>query len=214
MAYHIRIVITERKMGTKVDVIDRVAETNQREGHTLTDNRMQEIQAIANRILQRNNLRPGFDLAKFLTEHEKFAIGLQRMDPDTTGMLLINPEHTIANTGSNRVILVNESLKTDVDFNYKRRFIVAHEYGHAVLHASGKELYAHRDTSALNDEVDNHWLEQEAEYFARCLLIPADNVIELLSIKGLDNDKSAVVSLVFKVTKKKAVQRLKELQLG
>lgn len=214
MTFRISIQIMEKEKGVAMPEENRVAEQKvvQRVGQALSDERKNQIKAIAEEIIAKNQLVPGFDLAKFLTDHEGFAIGLQKMVADTTGVLMINLGTPIGNTGSDKLIIINEALRAEKDFKLRRRFITAHEYGHAKLHANGERLFAHRDTSDLDAPR-----EQEAEYFARCFLMPEDRVRDLVAISGVHDDKigiATLISLVFKVTKKKALQRVEELGIA
>jgi len=81
----------------------------------------------------------------------------------------------------------------------RQRFTIAHELGHAVLH--GREglhldqafkLRFRNTTSSLAVDPE----EMDANSFAAELLMPADEVIDLLSESGLDvNDDQAVKTL-------------------
>lgn len=173
--------------------------------------RRNEIEEKVNDILRENGLHfPSFDLIQFLTAKKNFQIGLQDMDSNTTGILLIDDDNFIPRTKTHRLIAINTNLLNQPNFRERRRFITAHEYGHSVLHKpNGHTQYAHRDTDKKETPQ-----EREADFFARCLLMPRDLVDALLSldfIKGATiDDKAILVSKVFTVTFKKAMQRLKE----
>lgn len=156
---------------------------------------------------------PLFDLTKFLIEKEGFQICQQSMDDDTTGILFINDENFVQNTNSHKLILVNGNLMVHNDFKQRRRFIIAHEYGHYILHKNDSIQYAHRDTCKRESAQ-----EQEADYFARCLLMPEKafkamwNAAQTLNLSIDENIK--IIARLFNVTQKKARQRLHEdLQL-
>ena len=213
MLFQISIRIEKKEKGVIMPKENRVAEQKnvQRIGQALSEQRKCDIKEIAEKILIQYKLSPGFDLAKFLTEYEGFVVGMQKMVADTTGVLMINPDAPIGNTGSKKLIIINETLKEEPNFILRRRFITAHEYGHAKLHAKEK-LFAHRDTSDLAAPQ-----EQEAEYFARCLLMPENSVRELVNISRVHDDStgiSTLISLVFKVTEKKAQQRMEDLGIA
>ena len=153
---------------------------------------------------------PGFDLAHFLTDKMGFQIGLQNMEDNTTGILLINDEDFIPNTQTHKLIAINAMLQRSPDFRQRKRFITAHEYAHYILHKPAGHLqYAHRDT----DKKDTAQ-EREADFFARCLLMPRNLVNEFLSMGSMKNlsldEKAMLIARVFNVTFKKAYQRLKE----
>ena len=178
----------------------------------LSEDRKREIQKTAEDILDQYKLLPGFDLARFLTQKENFVLGLKEMECNTTGVLLINQEEFIRGTNTHKLILINQKLQEQPNFQQRSRFIAAHEYGHSKLHAGGKPYYPHRDTSNVNAPQ-----EQEAEYFARCLLMPEKSIRELTELSAVANgsfeDKVAMIARFFNVTQKKASQRMADLVL-
>ena len=167
----------------------------------------EEIEVKANEIIKKYGLtEPGFDLTNLLTEKEDFLIGEQEMDAGTTGLLLVNDNDHIPNTETHRLIAVNRSLGQDEN-KQRRRFIVAHEYGHFILHKRNASLFAHRST-----EEKDSVIELEADYFARCLLMPkewVDAVLEELKPLTID-EKILIIAHRFNVTKNKARKRLCE----
>lgn len=178
-----------------------------------TTERKKQIEEKVNGIISEYGLtKPGFNLIGFLTQQQGFKVGIQDLDNDTTGMLLVNEKESITDTGCNRLIVINSSLERDPEYLQKRRFITAHEYGHYVLHKSSNEIYAHRDTASKNA-----LLEKEADYFARCLLMPEKLVQEIYAIWDLDNasdeERIAVIARVFNVSQKKAKLRLSEVSV-
>lgn len=79
---------------------------------------------------------------------------------------------------SGKVIVVNLS-----ELGSRRRFTVAHELGHYILHRKEDEpLYAHRDSGADGQ------IEQEANIFASNILMPEELVRHALDL----NDKPLV----------------------
>ena len=176
-----------------------------------TEERRNEITSIVEDIIKNSQelCFPAFDIVKFLKERENFVIASQLMTDDTTGMLFVDDENFVSNTNSNKLILINSVLQDQKVFIQRRRFIIAHEYGHYILHKKSTKQYAHRDTHSKDDTI-----EREADYFARCLLMPKEAVDILLKLpifkNASFNDKVSLIARVFNVTKKKANQRLKE----
>ena len=173
--------------------------------------RREEIENIVDQKIQENDLgKPSFDLIKFLKDKEGYEIVLQNMDDDTTGLIIINDKEKIEGTEFNKLIAINSSLQNDPNYIQRRRFIVAHEYAHSQLHKRDSVLFAHRDTQKRETEA-----EQEADFFARCLLMPRNLVNEVLGSEEAkqlsDSGKIAYISKIFNVTEKKARQRLKEI---
>lgn len=179
-------------------------------------NRKQEIEKIVdNIILSENLLVPGFDLTKFLTEKYGFIIGVQPLDKNTTGVLLVDDNDYILNTQAHRLISVNMNLGVSDEYvyNLKKRFIIAHEFAHYILHKQNAVQFAHRDTD--KKETSD---EKEADYFARCLLMPKKLVESVLRVEGIQEqslcDKASIVSRLFSVTITKAKLRITELGLA
>lgn len=197
-------------------VSKRVSEIYKRKRNEVVDmdkERRREIENKAQEILSR------FDLSKSsyinistIVRAENFDIKRQRMPIDTTGCIFVNDD----TKERERWIAVNTVFKNpdgeeDVVFK-KSRFITAHEYGHYILHKpENKLLYAHRDSDKREKPQ-----EKEADYFARCLLMPREQFEgfrEAANQLGNHDAEFTVFALsrVFKVTKKKVRERMKDL---
>lgn len=169
-----------------------------------------EIKQVVKALVNENSELqfPGFDIVKYLKAQD-FSVASNVLDSDTTGMLFVDDENFVPDTETHRLIVVNSLLQEQANFIQRRRFIVAHEYAHFVLHKNESRQYAHRDTSKREKAE-----EKEADYFARCLLMPEESVKAVLSLPQMKEttweNKVSLVSRVFNVTKKKAEQRLKE----
>lgn len=151
------------------------------------------------------------NLSEFLCTKEQFFIGTCTLEDNTTGMLIVDDHKSILDTKKNRVIILNDSRIQEEDFPQRARFITAHEYAHFVLHKHNESQIAFRD-----DGIYYNRQEQEAEYFARSLLMPED-VIRLIFPKiaiSLTNQLVSYIAKLFNVTPKKAKQRLLELGYG
>ena len=175
----------------------------------LSAERKAQIEAKTNEVIERYNLQePNFDLAHFLSTQEGFLLGEQDMDNNTTGILLVNKAEKLPRFGTNQLISTNARLRYSPDYKARRRFIVAHEYAHYQLHMEGETIFAHRDYTHKNDPM-----EEEADFFARCLLMPRQLVEVLLRTlpqsTSLD-EKAKRIASTFGVTEKKATQRLTE----
>lgn len=178
--------------------------------------RKQKIEEIVSNIIIENSINHSlFDITKFLMSKYNFKIGVQDFEKSTTGMLLVDDDAYIPNTDTNRLIVVNRDLGVEDEYiyNLKKRFIIAHEFAHFVLHKKDHTQFAHRNTDK-KDSAD----EKEAEYFARCLLMPKDLISNLLSVEGVKEQdlcaKANMVSRLFSVTLTKAKQRIEELELA
>lgn len=175
------------------------------------ERRKAEINAVVEDVLSKNKIltNPAFDIVKFLKENEGFAIASKPMADDTTGMLFVDDENFVSDTETHKLIVINSMLTEQPDFVQRRRFIIAHEYAHYKLHKNNTSQYAHRDTSK-KDTLE----EKEADYFARCLLMPKHIIDVILDIdfvkKSSYDSKIALIARIFNVTKKKVKQRLEE----
>lgn len=84
---------------------------------------------------------------------------------DVSGLIVVD-EKTWEKYDSNQFISVNLT-----DSAVRRRFTIAHELAHYVLHRNkDSKLYAHRDLN--NDQETRSSIEQEANYFAANILMP------------------------------------------
>lgn len=178
--------------------------------------RRQEIEHIVNTLIEENNLGvPSFDLTKFLITKYSFRVGAQDFDTNTTGILLIDDDNYIPGTDTHRLISVNRDLGVNDEYVYylKKRFIVAHEFAHFILHKNEYVQFAHRDI----DKKDSPE-EREADYFARCLLMPQKLISNVLDVEGIKEqclcEKAKMISRLFSVTTNKAKKRIEELGLA
>ena len=133
-------------------------------------------------------------------------------DKAITGMILVNENEKIPNVDTNMFIAVSSWLDEQ-----KARFILAHELGHFSLHKKAKQpLFAYRDT----DQRSGSLVEDEAELYARALLMPRPSVKAAVRVYKEDEELSkeygsltAFISKIFNVSHKKAYDRLDELNV-
>lgn len=83
-----------------------------------------------------------------------FLVGNAELDDNEDGFLIIS--------GDQKIIGVNKSRSLDL-----KRFVIAHEFAHSVLHYERGQVFLHREhkKGKGNDEND-------ADYFAAALLMP------------------------------------------
>ena len=102
---------------------------------------------------------------------EKISVFEKYLPPEVSGFIVTDKKNVL-NYDSNKVIVVNLS-----DSARRRRFTIAHELAHYILHRNNEdELFAHRNVG------NNSNIEIEANIFASMILMP-ENLIE----KSLDN---------------------------
>jgi Zn-dependent peptidase ImmA (M78 family) len=105
----------------------------------------------------------------------------------------------------------------------RRRFTVAHEIGHFILHRLDNEIFVdkkefkvlYRDNSSATGEIKQ---EREANAFAAALLMPRERVIQELQKMTFDlgDDKEDVInklSETFKVSSQAMMFRISNLKL-
>lgn len=128
---------------------------------------------------------------------------------DVSGFIVIQ-EEPFHDYNSGKVIVVNLS-----DSAERRRFTIAHELAHYILHRDDNQsLYAHRDAG------QNGGIEREANIFASNILMPEDLVRSFMDEmedeapgKLFDSYKVILLADQFAVSKPAAEVRLKELKL-
>lgn len=96
-------------------------------------------------------------------------------------------------------------------------FTVAHEIGHVILHLDSRNSFIDDDVTISGNTADE--AEQEANYFAACLLMPADEVNKFLDLEIRDFDKNGLSAMdiarimsEFNVSFDMALNRLENLQ--
>ena len=109
------------------------------------------------------------------------------------------------------IIVINTSIRMSREI-----FTLAHEIGHAVLHLNNENHFV--DTNATLDGRNENEKEQEANYFAACLLMPADVVDRYFDLelpdfeeKGLSGIDIARIMSEFCVSYDMVLNRLEDL---
>ena len=134
------------------------------------------------------------------------------LDSDISGLIVVDDKEW-DKYGADKFIIVNLAESA-----VRRRFTIAHELAHYILHRNGNRLYAHRDMT--NDGTVKNSIEQEANYFAANVLMP-----ESLIRDKVDDLKSEVwgklpnfvlireIADHFVVSESAAEVRLKQLEI-
>ena len=180
----------------------------------LTKERMNEIEKIVSEITRNIDFTntSAVDITP-IVEDAGFQVVPMKMDIDTTGSLYVDDN----NKKNGKIICVNTQFtlngyEEDVILK-KSRFVTAHEYGHYLLHKkAGVPLYAHRDTGHKTDNS-----EQEADYFARSVLMPINIFKTYYDIAmdktGQDIDYTTLLlSKIFVVTINKIKSRIDDMK--
>lgn len=105
-------------------------------------------------------------------KHLGFVVGNAKLDDAEDGFLAIQTSDMAKN---------GEEMSNDkiIGVNAKRslawkRFIIAHEFAHSVLHYKTGEIYLHRESKKGKDAEEN-----DADYFAAALLMPVKSFSRL-----------------------------------
>lgn len=140
-----------------------------------------------------------------------FVVGNAVLDNNEDGFIVIKEgADNILGIKTDKLIGVN--AKKDLAW---KRFIIAHEIGHYVLHYDREKdsgMYAHREHKKGKSELEN-----EADFFAVNLLMPRDkfmNKYTELKDKDLSNEDMVVLlASKFMVTQPMVKRRLEELEI-
>lgn len=132
-----------------------------------------------------------------------FSVGNAELEENDDGFLIVQPNGI---DGLNdRIIGVNS--KRSYEF---KRFIIAHEFAHFILHYSGGSAYLHRENKKGKNEEEN-----EADFFAATLLMPKESFLrEYNNLKesGLENNAIGVqLASIYKVPLESALRRISEV---
>lgn len=141
-----------------------------------------------------------------------FLVGNAILNDEDDGFIVVEEgKDEIMGIKTDKLIGVN----SDRPLEWKR-FIIAHELGHYVLHYKEKNLtglYAHRDHKRGHNELEN-----EADFFAASLLMPRKSFEDKYhEIKKIYNDKEKIIEILSKhfiVTVRMAERRIGELELS
>lgn len=130
----------------------------------------QRIEAKAQAILRQfGMLTDGQVDVLLLAQYAGFVVGNANLDDDEDGIILVNTkEESILGIKTQKLIGVN--ARRDLP---EKRFIIAHELGHYFFRlekkTGGDIILARRERLS-----DRGCEESEMDYFAACLLMPAD----------------------------------------
>lgn len=137
-----------------------------------------------------------------------FVVGNAQLDDSEDGFLVIHANKTAENgleDPNDKVIGVNANRS----LNWKR-FIIAHEFAHSILHYKAGEIYLHRENRKGKDNEEN-----EADYFAAALLMPKDSFKRLyMQFEKNGLNRTAVclqLATIFKVPLDSVSRRVDEV---
>ena len=156
------------------------------------------------------------DIVSFVQSYG-FIVGNADLGESEDGFISVRPD--LAKKGLDKVIGVNS--KRPIEY---KRFIIAHEFAHYILHCPEKSgaIYLHRENMKGKNGMEN-----EADYFAACLLMPKESfkreykkALEAVRSKNQDeesdnanytNQVSLVLSRIFRTPSDSVVRRIDEV---
>lgn len=141
-----------------------------------------------------------------------FVVGNAVLNEEDDGFIVVEEgRKEIMGIKTDKLIGVNSNRSLEW-----KRFIIAHELGHYVLHFKEKNLkglYAHRDHKRGHSELEN-----EADFFAANLLMPRESFEnkykEIKQVYKNDKEIVDILSKHFIVTIKMTERRIEELGLA
>lgn len=141
-------------------------------------------------------------------QHLGFIVGNAQLDDSEDGFLAIQISNMAKNgdeMSSDKVIGVNS--KRSLDW---KRFIIAHEFAHSVLHYKTGQIYLHRENKKGKDSEEN-----DADYFAAALLMPKESFLRLYTQfekNGLNKNAICLqLASIFKVPLDSVSRRISEV---
>ena len=137
-----------------------------------------------------------------------FVVGNAKLKDVEDGFLAIQSSTVARNrngTSNDKIIGVNS--KRSLEW---KRFIIAHEFAHSVLHYQTGEIYLHRENKKGKDSEEN-----DADYFAAALLMPSDSFkrrYEQFKEMGLNSNAICLqLASIFKVPFDSVLRRIEEV---
>lgn len=138
-----------------------------------------------------------------------FIVGNAKLDDVEDGFIIIQPRDSSTRNASifahSKVIGVNANRPLDL-----KRFVIAHEFAHSVLHYNGNGIFLHRDNIKGKNKMEN-----TADYFAAALLMPNESFsreYKKLLAQGLTRNTICYrLASIYKVPFESANRRINEI---
>lgn len=136
-----------------------------------------------------------------------FVVGNAFLDDKEDGFIIVDEgRKQVLGIETSRLIGVNADNTLE-----NKRFIIAHELGHFLLHYDSREdgpMFAHRENVKGKNKDEN-----DADYFAACLLMPQKAFLQQynrLKESG-ENEIAGKLAVLFNVPKSSAERRIDEV---
>lgn len=142
------------------------------------------------------------DIVDFV-QKKGFSVGNALLPDSEDGFLAIQPN------GNTNEKIIGVNAGRPIEF---KRFIIAHEFAHSVLHYKDGQVFLHRENKKGKDDEEN-----DADYFAAALLMPFQSfkrVYEQLKVAEL-SDKTICLNLAvtYGVPCESVARRIEEINL-
>ncbi len=145
------------------------------------------------------------DIIDFVKK-QGFSVGNALLSESEDGFLAIRPS-SIIKGNSDKIIGVNVNRSLEL-----KRFIIAHEFAHSVLHYGSGQVFLHRENKKGKGEEEN-----DADYFAAALLMPRDSfkrVYQRLKAENLpENMIYLKLAAIYKVPSESVLRRISEIDM-
>jgi len=162
------------------------------------------IEEKVTRLLSQNGYNPEKDNyvdIVDLVKKEGFSVGNVLLSDSDDGFLAIRP----AKNTYEKIIGVNATRSIEL-----KRFIIAHEFAHSVLHYESGQIFLHRENKKGKDEEEN-----DADYFAAALLMPRRSFQRVYEqLKAAELSESTIrlnLAMIYGVPAESVVRRIKEV---
>lgn len=136
-----------------------------------------------------------------------FSVSNALLPNSEDGFLVIRPDASVEKGERERVIGVNVNRSFEL-----KRFIIAHEFAHWVLHYKQGNIFLHRQNRKGKGEEEN-----DADYFAASLLVPRESftrIYQKFKAEGLiDNVINLRLAEIYKVPSETILRRVGEVDL-
>lgn len=144
------------------------------------------------------------DIVSFVHKHN-FVVGNADLPNNEDGFLAIQPRNAEEGATADKIIGVNAKRPLEL-----KRFIIAHEFAHWVLHYQKGKAFLHRENVKGKDDKEN-----DADYFAAALLMPQNSfkrVYSELESQGLSRSViCSQLASIFKVPLESVLRRIDEV---
>ncbi|MDO4293957.1 MAG: ImmA/IrrE family metallo-endopeptidase [Eubacteriales bacterium] len=140
-------------------------------------------------------------------QHLGFIVGNAKLDDSEDGFLAIQTSDMAKDRDGMNDKIIGVNAKRSLDW---KRFIIAHEFAHSVLHYEAGKIYLHRERKKGKDDKEN-----DADYFAAALLMPRKSFKRLYDKFKQDGFNDTAISLqlasIFKVPFDSVQRRITEV---